>query len=143
MLRTDCSKLRLPARPVVRQQRSGRHEPVVSPEAFGSLVIRLAPPAADPSRSIPAHSVSNGGCAFTAKGRRICAFVPAIFDDLLSISPASSASMADIDADNAGDAGDAGDNAGDLGESGQFCRKRAKNTVFLKVFGGCKRWKPA
>ena len=31
------------------------------------------------------------------------------FDDLLSISPASSACMADIDADKAGDAGDAGD----------------------------------
>ena len=61
-----------------------------------------------PPRPIDA-SYSHGGCAFTAKGRRICAFVQAIVDDLLSISPASSASMADIDADNAGDAGDAGD----------------------------------
>ena len=56
--------------------------------------------------------MSNGGCAFTAKGRRICGicgFAQAIFDDLLSISPASSASMADIDEDTAGDAGDAED----------------------------------
>ena len=56
-----------------------------------------------------AHAPCRTEAAFTAKERRICEFVHAIFNDLLSILPVSSASMADIDADKAGDAGDTGD----------------------------------